>query len=345
MISLSRPHEDWVPPVGPGGFSWWYVDLVDEHGDGVVLIWGFALPFLAPPADASAMQSPFLTVAVYQGGRTTCFHLETLAPEDLALDGGGWRFGRSHLISRRRGDRWEVVAELDLPVAGASDRLRGELRVEGPVVRHGWDEAGPHRWAPLTLCAQGYARLARDDGWSTEIRGRAYHDRNTGELPLGRMGIAEWAWGRVALPDAELVHYVLWPEAQPHGPPRVLTLRSELDGATSVVEGGDVEGSGTVGGFWGLPTARTLQVGAQTPLVAGAAVDQSPFYLRFPLTTVDGAGRGWGERVRPGAIDLWWMRPFVRMRVMAPRGNSLLLPAFSGPRVDRVQRTLRGIFT
>ena len=362
MISLTRPYDDVLPPAGPGAFSWWYLDLVDEKGDGLVLIWGFALPFLSPPPDARAVQHPVLNVAVYEGGVTTCYHLEELAPADISLDGDGWRFGRSRLSSRQRGDRWVVRADLDLPVAGTRDRLRGEVVVEGPVVDHAWDEAGPHRWAPLTLVAEGQARLEREGGggspgWRTEIRGRAYHDRNTGQIPLHRMGIGEWAWGHVALPDAELVHYLLWPEAGSDGrrvsnpqvlTPRVLTLRADAAGRTEIVEGGAVHGRGAVGGFWGLPAPRELQLPGQGALRAGVPVDQSPFYLRFPMEARDGSGsvigRGWGERVRPGAFDLWWMRRFVRMRVMAPQGNSPWLPAFSGPRADRVQRLFGGVY-
>ena len=85
MISLSRPHADRTPPGGPGAFSWWYVDLIDESGNGLVLIWGFALPFLAPGDDAIAMQHPFLNVAVYEGGVTTCYHLEELAPDAVSM--------------------------------------------------------------------------------------------------------------------------------------------------------------------------------------------------------------------------------------------------------------------
>jgi hypothetical protein len=92
-------------------------------------------------------------------------------------------------------------------------------------------------------------------------------------------------------------------------------------------------------------------------LFAEAPVDAGPFYLRYGLRTADGAARGWGERVRPAAVDVPWQRPFVRMRVHGPalpmgaRGpsgganqpgaDSAWLPLFSGPREGRVGRLLR----
>ena len=31
------------------GFAWWYLDVVDAEGTGLVLIWSFGLPFLPDP--------------------------------------------------------------------------------------------------------------------------------------------------------------------------------------------------------------------------------------------------------------------------------------------------------
>jgi hypothetical protein len=74
-------------------------------------------------------------------------------------------------------------------------------------------------------------------------------------------------------------------------------------------------------------------------------VDNGPFYLRFPVAArcprTGERGRGFAEIVKPGQVDIPWMRPFVRMRCHRLDGiNSPLLPLFSGPRRGRLRRTL-----
>ena len=64
MLNFCSPPEDDRLPEAPGGFCWWYVDLVDERGDGAVLIWGFALPFLEPPTALPAAERPFVNLEI-----------------------------------------------------------------------------------------------------------------------------------------------------------------------------------------------------------------------------------------------------------------------------------------
>ena len=67
----------------PGGFAWWYLDLVDDNGYGLVLIWAWGLPFLPGLArDARRGQPslprerPAISFALYEGGRCTCYLLQ-----------------------------------------------------------------------------------------------------------------------------------------------------------------------------------------------------------------------------------------------------------------------------
>ena len=71
----------------PGGFLWWYVDLVDDHGDGLVLIASFGLPFLPGLLDAARRGAPLaprerpaLSLALYRGGKTSFYVLDVPAP-------------------------------------------------------------------------------------------------------------------------------------------------------------------------------------------------------------------------------------------------------------------------
>ena len=54
MLQLDDPHRpaDRDLLASPGGFAWWYVDALDEQGNGIVCIWSWGLPFL--PGDRAA---------------------------------------------------------------------------------------------------------------------------------------------------------------------------------------------------------------------------------------------------------------------------------------------------
>ena len=48
MIAVGPSDVPFAPAMleTPGSLVWWYVDLVDDHGNGAVCIWSFGLPFL-----------------------------------------------------------------------------------------------------------------------------------------------------------------------------------------------------------------------------------------------------------------------------------------------------------
>lgn len=332
MLELSSPPEDDRLPEAPGSFCWWYVDLVDQNGDGAVLIWGFGLPFLEPPVELPGRSRPFVNLAVYVQGRCTAYWLVEVPEADVQALPGGWRIGGSQ-FQTSRGERVTVDARLDLPVPGGAP-VRARLSVEGAPARGAPAPQGPHRWSPVIGAGAGRLEI---DGKET-IAGRAYHDRNVSDVPLATLGIREWAWGRVAEPGRDRVHYVLWPES---GEPKVLAVRLDEDG-TVTWEESTVEQAGSAGGRWGLRVPGRLDLreveGEAYVVRSEGLVDDSPFYARFPLRTA--TGHGWGERVRPGAIGRWWMRPLVGMRVVGPTRNSVWTALFIGPQEDRITRLL-----
>ena len=79
MIGLADPRGplDRTLLDAPGGFAWWYMDAVDVHANGCVLIWSFGLPFL-PGRGSSARRGaprtprsdPSLNIALYKEGKT-----------------------------------------------------------------------------------------------------------------------------------------------------------------------------------------------------------------------------------------------------------------------------------
>src|SRR5687768_10564437 len=88
----------------PGGFLWWYADLVDERGNGLVCIWSFGLPFLPGYASASRRGTPQLpeerpsfNIAVYERGKLVCYLLQEYEPSEVEWASTRWRFGRTSI--------------------------------------------------------------------------------------------------------------------------------------------------------------------------------------------------------------------------------------------------------
>jgi carotenoid 1,2-hydratase len=337
----------------PGGFLWWYADLVTPAGDGAVVIWSYGLPFLPGYASAARrgraqlpVSRPSVNVVVYRRGRPVFYLLQEHAPAPVDEDAlahtqriGGCTFHR-----RGAGGRCTLDAALDLPLPVAG-RLTGTLRMEGPSLR-GPAFAAPdaeHLWTPLIAPAQGELELLLDGRPLERVAGRAYHDRNTGRVPLHELGIHVWMWGRFPFADRERIYYLLWPEDE-KAPPRAIGIDLHRDGRTVQVPL-QVELGRERWTFGGLrrPERMVLRHEGEPWLTVRhrEVSDAGPFYLRLLSEgAADGESvTGWSELVHPARVDLARHRPFVRMRVHRPGGpNSTWLPLFSGPREGRAAR-------
>ena len=355
MITLSSDRELDGVLDAPGAFTWWYVDTVDAQGNGLVCIWSWGLPFL--PGYAAATREgrgptprarPSINVATYEDGRCTFYLLHELHPHEAEHTGAGtpeqgWTFGRTRITSTLRDGRRTLHAQLDLPVPGSPRRARGELHLEG--IAPSLPDAGPvpHLWTPLCMPARARADLATDDGaWTFTTAGRGYHDRNQSTVPLHALGIRDWTWGRLAQPDAELVHYRVRPESA--GEPTTFVLRVDERGAVTHTEGDALHELERRTHLYGPAWTRSMRIvdpsDGPRAVQARPPVDAGPFYLRVPLRDSASGATGWGEHVVPAAVDRVWQRPFVRMRVHGPGADSFWLPLFSGPRDGRVGRLL-----
>ena len=362
MIALGNPTEAVNPAVlhTPGGFVWWYVDVITPDGDGLVLIWSYGLPFLPGYADAARqgrpvppIERPSVNLALYRGGREQMYLLQEYPPapytgSDVQVI-GGCRFERS-----TEGGRCLLEVTLDCPVPGSKQRLTGSLRLEGahpdPGIAHA-DFGDSHVWTPLAAPATATARLRLGGRPVADLQGRAYHDRNTGMRPLHELGFRRWMWGRFPFGDAERVYYLLWPPNG--GTPRCLGLTLYPDGSTREAPELVAQLGGERRSLFGLKRPgglRLVQDNGQPwmDVQHTACVDAGPFYLRFQSeATLPGGERvlGWGELCEPYRVDRWLHRPLVRMRVHRPGGsNSLWLPLFNGPRGDRLARLMRHAF-
>jgi len=336
-----------------GGFIWWYTDVIDAAGNGLVLIWSYGLPFLPGYAHAARSgepqvpaERPSITVAVMQDHELACFLLHELEPEDATWDGDTWRFGDSRFETRVEDGRRRLHVELNCPLPGGQ-QLRGTIDVDG-VARSERATDGcalRHDWAPMTGPTHTAVELAAG-GERYHFTGRGYFDGNVGEAPLHDTGIDCWTWGRLPADGREVIYYVLWhdrdeaPEAHGVVIDDAGTLREvELE---AVVEQERL-------GMAGLrhPSRLRLRLDGEDwwTVQTSSVVDDGPFYLRYFIEGSAGDERveGIGEFCRTDRIDLTWQRPLVRMRVQRADGkNSIWLPLFTGPKPGRVKRLLRG---
>ena len=347
MIQLDDPDRP-VPSEAlttPGGFAWWYVEVLDERGDGVVAIVSWGLPFLPGLASAArrgqavpAITRPSITLVAYRNGREAWYQLAELRPDQAAGGGAGpWRFGDTTLSIDR--DAGVARLDVDMTVPVGQSRLRGTVTVHGAPTRRARAYAlgeAPHYWTPLLAAQRGRVDLASDDGlFSMHLDGHGYVDRNWSLAPLHELGIARWAWGHTPTAAGDRVWYVLdgVDGAEAFG------VAVHSDGAV-VPRALRIERSAPVPTRWGLRRSRRHRLFAEDAVFAesigGRCVDLGPFYGRWL-----GDGGGSTEVIDPQRIDLWQHRALVRMRVSHADGhNSRWHALFCGPRAGRVQRLL-----
>jgi hypothetical protein len=368
MISISPIGDEMARASlkAQGGFLWWYVDLVDETGDGVVVIWSFGLPFLPGYAEAArrgqapaARQRPSLNVAVYRDWELDCYLLQEYEPEevDWEADEGCWRFGNSRMFRAENGGERRVTVELDCPVPGSDDRLIGTVEADGVGLAEGearrTDGAGEaHQWAPIAVGGRGRMDL-RFGSQRYRVEGRAYHDSNSGTVPLHELGIRQWVWGRIPLHDRELIYYALWSDEDRQEASERFILDVAADGRVRQIDGVEVELRGkrlNIGGIrWWKRARLTPPSDSGLPVLEvehRGVVDSGPFYMRYMTDIRAGDQRsvGFSELIRPHRVDMDRHRFFVQMRVDdrgAGRSNSSWLPLFTGPKRGRLERLVR----
>jgi carotenoid 1,2-hydratase len=341
----------------PGAFLWWYIDLVDDQGRGVVLIASWGLPFLPGLLDAARRGSPVpprerpaLVLSVY--GDTGFYTLDVPAEAawESLPDGERLTLGRS-VITLQWGTGDDDVpgavpagflrVDATIDADGAGEPITGTLQVTGRSVAT--EAAAPeHGWSLLTAGTTGNAELQFGDT-TLRIDGRAYVDRNAGRRPMDQLGMAAWTWARVAFPTGDLVIWDVDPTGGHDG--QAIALWVGADGQRRESTPSYRRSGWQLAGGVGAPRQLELAVDDQTfTLDFGVPFESAPFYARFPVTATssDGAtGRGVGERCRPDRIDAAWMRPFVRMCVQEPDYRSIWLPLFAGPTAGRAGRLVR----
>lgn len=347
----------------PGGFAWWYLEIINEKGDGLVLIWSFGLPFLPGYASSARNGSgqrpehrPSLNVAIYEAGELSFYVLHEFRPEDASWDGAGrWTFGDTTIEQvDDEGSRF-VDVHLDCPMRTMTQSLTGRIRLTGriPHLAAGAEQVvlgeRTHLWTPQTGPAFATALLDLAGQRKFRVSGRAYHDRNGSARGLDDLGIKTWVWGHTSTPEQERIFYLLWPEGGAQDTPECVGFEMDADGMLTPRHDLRVTLGGAHKTFYGMPTWKrlTLWDGQETwfDVALEAPVDDGPFYLRYVRqVSCEREQRALGsvEVIVPSRIDMARHRFLVRMRVSTDnRPNSFWLPLFQGALSSRYARMLQ----
>lgn len=335
---------------------WWYVDLIDEYGNGAVCIWSYGLPFLPGLASSARQGSPIApaerpswTLSVFKDGKPDFYLLSEHEPSDCSWDPeqGRWRFGDTLFRSTVTKDKVLLEIDYQAKAPGFPGTLGGTLRVEGPRRASPEDQKRQteHSWEPLTLgAATGRLSIGCGD-YQAELEGRAYYDRNAGDRPLHALGIQDWYWGRFPFSDREIVVYLLMAE---DGRDEYHVLEVDERGVLRHWQEARLDTERWARSALCSRYPKRLRVSSHNkePLLIELQppMDDSPFYRRFVARCTQGEAAVLGvfEHVLPHKIDPGWSRALVKMRIhQATKANSIWLPLFSGPQAGRWGRLFR----
>lgn len=347
MLRITNPEDPVLAGAveSGGGFAWWYADLLDHQGNGLVLIPAWGLPFLPGYASSArdgtpqvAESRPSVALSVYEAGRCAYYVLQELEADEATRDGHVLSFGDStfHFANG------SLDASIDIEAPGG--RLTGEIAVRGvprKAVVGSPMHHDTHEWCPMSGPARGTWELAAG---SRAFRGEGsgYLDRNAGLADLESLGVARWHWARVVLQDRLRIAYVLF-DAQGESNAAIVDVYND---GTTEAHAATLRGTPRRRNVWGLSWWPELHLdsGRRTMTIrVDHRPDDGPFYQRT-LCSVDtevGSGRGVGETCESARIDVGWQRPLVSMCVQHTNGaNSMWLPLFAGPRDGRIARLL-----
>lgn len=192
------------------GFAWWDAHLLDEHGNGVVLWWGFGLPEARlDDVTQPAAAVPSLSMLVMAGGEPSFWLHQRYNESDAAWEApaGRWRFGRNQVEALRDIKAQVVIARFDCALPGTRSRLVGHVEMGGVPRRTSNDSArGDDEWAPLMGPGEGRAILSVGDDARFHLQGRAYHQRHGRELPFDDDGVV--LWGTALFPESSRAYQV-----------------------------------------------------------------------------------------------------------------------------------------
>ena len=330
------------------GFFWWYFDIVDNSGNGAVVIWSQNLPFLptSKRLDHMASQRPSLNVVLYQNYKTVFYLFQEYPSLKTEWDPsrGYWQFGDTTIQQTETNDLVHLQIDLQAPIPTSVSHLTGTIEFRGPKRKDiPTQEVGFHHWSPISTNCIGQVNL-KDDKAEYVFSGRCYHDSNSSSRPIQDLGIEKWWWGRFSFPNQETILYLLSPETDTE--PINMLLGVDQTGHMKTSEITQIQFQDPQKSIFGLQYPQRLIIRSSTEELTVQPthlLDDSPFYQRFMATATQGkqTAVGYLEQVAPPKIGLFWQQPFVRMKVHDLNGsNSMWLPLFTGNRTDSFWKQL-----
>ena len=346
-------------------FMWWYLDVLDEDGNGCVCTFSNKLPFLPDAQLSNAPQRLAMNIVIYKHGQEDFYVLEEnegsgyqSQVEDGVLS-ETWQIGdyEVHRLIQNNTVQLRVECKGNLDCA---HRVQGTIEMTGALLSC---KSNPlpedlhsglfpkksllHQWLPIMTNCQADVNLKTSIA-QYQFKGRGYHDSNISTHDLRDLNIQFWWWGRIPFQKGELIFYFLqhdflnqimdfclWVDEKqqvtflPVRECKVLSYNSTIYGLSFPKK-------------WTIETPQDV-----FEMTTINILDDSPFYQRFYLQVAHqgNVSTGFFEQVVPIRLNIPWQQPFIRMRThQDTQYGSLFAPLFTGNRKGRVGRFLKNLF-
>jgi carotenoid 1,2-hydratase len=255
---------DFEIPQQPGSYRWYYFDFQAGPVTAVAI---FMLGSLFSPRysrrqkfGARPFEHSAVNFALYKNGRCTQWILSEYATAKLEQGGSRLCIGNSSLTRTPKGV-FEIQVAEQTPWRKRPVRIQMTVSPQTvPTEPIRLVTTMSHYWHPFSPFAEG--ELMMDQNRSL---GRAYHDRNFGDVPLGT-DLKYWSWSRTHEPQRTVVRY----EAEGTS---VIELKANAEGQS--MERFEQARTPTVTTPWALSIPARVLGHVPTRL------ESSPFYARL----------------------------------------------------------------
>ncbi|MCA9699412.1 MAG: carotenoid 1,2-hydratase [Myxococcales bacterium] len=297
--------------VAPGGYAWWYFDILADEGDraltAIVFIGSVFSPhyFAARRRASERGEAPpeptrfcAVNLALYRLGRRGSRAWVLSEYAQCSRSESQLQVGASTLAWSEDSQGPLLTLQIDErePFLGRRPpfrhAVRGTIRLRPATIFAPrvdldlWREHPRHRWYPVAPHGRAEVEL---EAPKLRFSGSAYHDVNEGDEPL-EAGFASWNWSRSELDGDEagqtlILYDVVDPDGRAHA--RGWRFDTHRRACFDVAEDALGPAVALPRSFWGMDRSIRCRVGAEPRLVQ--TLEDSPFYTRNLVRTTVGA--------------------------------------------------------